>query len=79
MTNEYRAVPAGTYEKRPVFQGQWREPGGDWCTALNGNDEPIAYTTEAYAIAGAKVCAEMDRARMIRQAGLEAVAKALNL
>jgi hypothetical protein len=51
-----RATRAGSYEGKPVWHGLY-QIDGQWRTAKNSDDKPLAYTSEETALAGAKLFA----------------------
>ncbi len=59
---EFRAQPAEPVNRKPSWYGQYRpEPRAPWRTAASDYGM-IRYTSEAYALAGAKVYAEQREA-----------------
>lgn len=56
-----RATPDGAYEGKPIWRGEIYV-GGKWLTATNRNNDKLAYTTAAYAVAGVKVWHQQRKA-----------------
>ena len=49
-----RATPDGAFDSKPIWRGEYYFDGS-WYKVRNGDAQPIAYASEAAALAGAKL------------------------